>query len=65
MTVQQDNYNERSSRKYGWIPEWYDASAFDDVLTEKRNSNVNMVYLQMDIVEEIHIVGYTMIEWKT
>jgi hypothetical protein len=27
-------YNKRSSKKYGWEPEWFEATAFDDTLTE-------------------------------
>lgn len=35
MSLRQTAYNKRSSKKYGWEPDWFGASRFDNELTKK------------------------------
>lgn len=34
MGWRQNRYNKKSAKKYGWEPHWFEATGFDDVLTE-------------------------------
>ena len=43
-----NRYNKRSSRKLGWSPEWFGASAFDDDLASKIGSFQQQHNLEVD-----------------